>query len=150
MEARGPEANGADEGRAERAAANRAVQALAALAQEHRLAVFRLLIREGPPGLPAGAVAASVGVPPSTLSHHLAVLEGAGLITSQRVERRIYYGIDIAGTRRLLAFLTEDCCRGRPELCGFRKETCADDDHHLPQPEVRDVAQRAGDDPQFR
>ena len=140
----------AEAGPAGTAAAKIAVQALAALAQEHRLAVFRLLVREGPPGLPAGTVAGLVGIPASTLSHHLAALEGAGLITSRRVERRIYYAVDIVGTRRLFAFLTEDCCRGRPELCGYRKEVCSDDDHHLSQSEVRDLAQRPGDDPQFR
>jgi len=93
--------------------------ALAALAQEHRLAVFRLLVREGPCGLPAGAIAARVGVPPSTLSHHLAHLERAGLVRSRREERRIYYALDIGGTRRLIGFLTEDCCRGQPEICGY-------------------------------
>jgi DNA-binding transcriptional ArsR family regulator len=95
------------------------VMALAALAQEHRLAVFRLLVREGPCGLPAGAIAARVGVPPSTLSHHLAHLERAGLVRSRREERRIYYALDIGGTRRLIGFLTEDCCRGQPEICGY-------------------------------
>ncbi len=96
-----------------------AVNALAALAQEHRLAVFRLLVREGPDGLPAGEIAARLTLPPSTLSHHLAHLERAGLLRSWRIERRIYYAIDIAGTRQLVAFLTEDCCQGHPQLCGF-------------------------------
>jgi DNA-binding transcriptional ArsR family regulator len=126
-------------------------EALGALAQEHRLAVFRLLVREGPSGLPAGQVADRVGVPPSTLSHHLAHLERAGLLRSWRVQRRIYYAVDVEGTRRLVAFLTEDCCQGHPELCGYGSKggTCVDD-HHLSQPEVRDVAQRPGDDPQLR
>ena len=95
-----------------------AVAAFAALAQEHRLAVFRLLFREGPSGLPAGEIAARIGVPPSTLSHHLAQLERADLLRSWRVERRIFYAVDLEGTRRLLSFLTEDCCQGHPELCG--------------------------------
>ena len=97
-----------------------AVEALSALAQEHRLAVFRLLVREGPNGLPAGEIAERVAVPPSTLSHHLAHLERAGLLRSWRVERRIFYAVDIEGTRRLVAFLTEDCCQGHPEICGYR------------------------------
>lgn len=95
-----------------------AVAALSALAQETRLAVFRLLVREGPGGLPAGEVAASLGVTPATLSFHLAQLEKAGLLVSRRKSRRIFYAVDLEGTRRVLSFLTEDCCQGRPELCG--------------------------------
>ena len=95
-----------------------AVAALGALAQETRLAVFRLLVRQGPSGLPAGAVAESLGVQPSTLSFHLAHLERAGLLRSWRVQRQIFYAIDFAGMRTLLAFLTDDCCRGHPEICG--------------------------------
>ena len=96
-----------------------AIEAFAALAREHRLAVFRLLVREGPSGLPAGEIAERVAVPSSTLSHHLAHLERAGLLRSWRIERRIFYAVDIEGTRRLVAFLTEDCCQGHPEICGY-------------------------------
>lgn len=99
-----------------------AIAALAALAQEHRLAVFRLLVREGPSGLPAGTIAARVGVPPSTLSHHLAHLERAGLLRSWRIDRRIFYAVDVEGTRRLVAFLTDDCCQGHPEICAMPSE----------------------------
>jgi len=127
-----------------------AVAAFSALAQEHRLAVFRLLVREGPNGLPAGEIAERIAVPPSTLSHHLAHLERAGLLRSWRVERRIFYAVDVEGTRRLIAFLTEDCCQGRPEICGYPSEGGCRDDHHLPQPEMRHVAQYPGDDPQCR
>lgn len=127
-----------------------AIEALAALAHEHRLKVFRLLIREGPNGLPAGVIAERIAVPPSTLSHHLAHLERAGLLRSWRVERRIFYAVDLEGTRRLLAFLTEDCCQGHPEICGYGQEGSCRDDHDLPQPGVRDVAQCPGDDPELR
>ena len=96
-----------------------AVTALSALAQTHRLAVFRLLVQEGPNGLAAGEVAERIGVPPSTLSHHLAQLEHAGLLRSWRVQRNIFYALDVEGTRRLIAFLTEDCCAGQPEICGY-------------------------------
>lgn len=96
-----------------------AIEAFAALAQEHRLAVFRLLVREGPNGLPAGEIADRVAVPSSTLSRHLAHLEQAHLLRSWRVKRQIYYAVDIKGTRRLVAFLTEECCQGRPEICGY-------------------------------
>jgi DNA-binding transcriptional ArsR family regulator len=127
-----------------------AVEALSALAQEHRLAVFRLLVCEGPNGLPAGAIAERIAVPPSTLSHHLAHLERAGLLRSWRVERRIFYAVDIDGTRRMVAFLTEDCCQGHPEICGYEKGGSRGDDHHLPQPRLRDVAECPCDDPKLR
>ncbi|PWC31214.1 metalloregulator ArsR/SmtB family transcription factor [Azospirillum sp. TSO35-2] len=97
--------------------ARTAIDAFAALAQDTRLAVFRLLIKAGPNGLTAGEVANQVGVPASTLSHHLATLERAGLLRSWRVQRQIFYASDHEGTRRLIAFLTEECCQGRPELC---------------------------------
>ena len=94
-----------------------ALDALAALAQATRLEVFRLLVRQGPIGMTAGAVAEALRVAPSTLSPHLAQLERAGLATSWRVDRRIFYAVDIEGTRRLLRYLTEECCGGHPELC---------------------------------
>ncbi len=94
-----------------------ATEAFGALAQETRLAAFRLLVQAGPGGLTAGGVAAALGVPASTLSHHLAHLERAGLLRSWRVQRNVHYATDYEGTRRLLAFLMEDCCQGRPEIC---------------------------------
>ena len=95
-----------------------ALAALAALAHETRLAVFRLLVTEGPNGLPAGEVAVALGVPPSTLSFHLRELERAGLLTSWRRQRQIFYAADYEGMRRFLGFLTADCCQGHPEICG--------------------------------
>ncbi len=95
-----------------------ATSAFAALANETRLKVFRLLVRLGPNGLPAGDIAKRLKVAPPTLSAHLAQLERAGLVHSWRVERRIFYALEVEGTRRLLRYLTEDCCRGQPELCG--------------------------------
>ncbi|MFZ5789972.1 MAG: ArsR/SmtB family transcription factor [Pseudomonadota bacterium] len=102
-----------------------AVAALAALAQETRLAVFRLLVRAGPSGLPAGSLARALGVQPSTLSHHLAELERARLVRRWRVERQIFCAADLAGARRLIAYLVEDCCDGRPEICGDRAPMAA-------------------------
>lgn len=95
-----------------------AVAALSALAHETRLKVFRLLVRQGPEGLPAGRIAEQLDVAPPTLSAHLAQLERAELVRSWRVERWIYYAIEIEGTRRILRYLTENCCQGQPELCG--------------------------------
>ena len=126
-----------------------AVEAFSALAQEHRLAVFRLLMRQGPSGLPAGAIAAHVAIPSSTLSHHLAHLERAGLLRSWRIERRIFYAVDVEGTRRLVTFLTEDCCQGHPEICGYARGGGARDDHDLSQPGLRNVAACPCDDPEL-
>lgn len=96
------------------------VPVFAALSNEHRLAVFRLLMPAGPSGMPAGRIAETLGVPPSTLSAHLAQMCNAGLLRSTRRQRQIIYAIDIEGTRGMIAFLTEDCCRGRPEICGYQ------------------------------
>jgi ArsR family transcriptional regulator, arsenate/arsenite/antimonite-responsive transcriptional repressor len=94
-----------------------AVEALGALGQESRLRVFRLLVRAGPKGMPAGEIAEHLGVPANTMSSHLAVLSRAGLALSRKQGRSVIYAIDIKGTRKLLAFLVEDCCRGQPEVC---------------------------------
>jgi DNA-binding transcriptional ArsR family regulator len=94
-----------------------AVDALGALAHETRLAVFRMLVQAGPDGLIAGTIAERAGVPPSTMSHHLATLERAGLVQSERESRLIHYRADFDGMRRLLAFLMQDCCNGVPEMC---------------------------------
>jgi DNA-binding transcriptional ArsR family regulator len=94
-----------------------AVDALGALAHETRLAVFRMLVQAGPQGLIAGVIAERAGVPPSTMSHHLATLERAGLVQSERESRLIHYRADFAGMRQLLAFLMQDCCNGAPEMC---------------------------------
>ena len=95
-----------------------AIEAFAALAHPQRLAVFRMLVRTGPNGLAAGEIALRLETPPSSLSFHLSQLERAGLIRSRRQSRHVIYAADIEGTRRLLSFLTEDCCEGRPEICG--------------------------------
>jgi DNA-binding transcriptional ArsR family regulator len=97
-----------------------AIAALSALAHEHRLAVFRLLMSAGPAGLAAGEIAARVGLAKSTLSFHLALLERAGLLTATRRQRNILYAVDAEGTRKLIEFLTRDCCDGRPEICGLQ------------------------------
>lgn len=94
-----------------------AVDALGALAHETRLSVFRMLVVAGPEGMIAGAIAERIAVPSSTMSHHLASLERAGLVQSERQSRQIHYRADYAGMRRLLSFLMQDCCGGAPEMC---------------------------------
>jgi DNA-binding transcriptional ArsR family regulator len=96
--------------------------------------------------MPAGQIARQLKIAPSTLSPHLAQLERAGLATSWRDERRIVYAVNIPCMQGLLAFLTEDCCGGHPEICGYARRGALHDDD-LSQPELRDVAQCAGDDP---
>jgi len=95
-----------------------AVEALSALAHGHRLAVFRLLVRAGSDGVPAGEIAREVGVLPNTLSTHLTILGHAGLVRSRREGRSVIYSADYDGMRDLLDFLVADCCAGRPEICG--------------------------------
>jgi len=92
---------------------NTTIRALAALAQEHRLAVFRLLVQAGEAGLPAGAIAEAVGVPASSMSFHLAQLSHAGLIRQRRQSRSLIYSADYAAMGGLMAYLTENCCGGQ-------------------------------------
>lgn len=94
-----------------------AVQALASLAHASRLAVFRLLVSAGPEGLAAGEIGRRLDVPAATLSFHLKELYRAGLIAQQRQGRSLVYRLDVTQMRSLLAYLIEDCCQGRPELC---------------------------------
>jgi DNA-binding transcriptional ArsR family regulator len=94
-----------------------AIAGFGALAQESRLEVFRLLVRAGADGLPAGEIARTLGVPHNTMSSHLGILAQAGLVTARREGRSIIYAIDFTGVRALLSFLMEDCCQGAPEIC---------------------------------
>ncbi|OZB12394.1 MAG: transcriptional regulator [Hyphomonas sp. 34-62-18] len=94
-----------------------ALAQLSALAQENRLALFRLLIKAGPDGLPAGEIAAALGVPPNTLSAQLALLSNAGLIEGTRQGRSIIYTAQYDAISGLIVFLMEDCCQGRSEVC---------------------------------
>lgn len=90
------------------------IRALGALAQEHRLAVFRLLVQAGPDGLPAGALSEAVGLPASSMSFHLAQLSHAGLVGQRRQGRSIIYSADFAAMNALMAYMTENCCGGMP------------------------------------
>ena len=97
--------------------ANEAVAALGALAHEHRLAVYRLLVQAGPDGLPAGVLADRLSVLPSSLTFHLQGLVHAGLVTQRRVSRQIIYAMIPAAMNGLMAYLSENCC-GTGERCG--------------------------------
>src|SRR6266478_9446456 len=93
-----------------------AIAALGALAQETRLALFRLLVTCGPEGLAAGAIGEKLGVPPSSLSFHLQELVHAGLITQRRLSRNLIYSAEYGRMNDLLLYLTENCC-GEGEAC---------------------------------
>ena len=93
-----------------------ATTAFAALAQETRLAAFRLLVRAGPAGLPAGEIARALETAPSTLSTHLGLLQRARLVSSERRSRQIVYRADFAGAGALMRFLMKDCCKGHPAV----------------------------------
>ena len=95
-----------------------AVTALSALAHSGRLEIFRLLVRAGDEGMPAGEIAKATGTLPNTLSSNLNILSVAGLINSRREGRSIIYTAHYSRMRSLLAFLMEDCCGGRAEICG--------------------------------
>lgn len=95
-----------------------AVARLGALAHPARLQAFRLLVAAGPSGVASGEIAAALEVPPTAMSFHLGALERSGLVAARREGRHIFYAVQFEEVRGLLAFLTEDCCGGRPELCG--------------------------------
>lgn len=94
-----------------------AIAALAALAHETRLDVFRYLVEAGPQGEAAGTIGERFGLPPATLSFHLSQMRQAGLVTSRREGRSVVYSADFAAMNGLLAYLTENCCHGRPDAC---------------------------------
>jgi len=94
-----------------------AVAALAALAQDNRLDVFRLLVQAGPEGMPAGEIATALKLAPNTLSFHFDRLRGAGLVTVRRAGRSMIYAARFESMNALLAYLTENCCQGAPDAC---------------------------------
>jgi ArsR family transcriptional regulator len=94
------------------------IGALSALAHEHRLRIYRLLVEQGPDGLPAGTVGERIGLLPSSLTFHLQNLQRAGLILQQRVSRQLIYSADFEVMNGLIGFLTENCCSGSGSSCG--------------------------------
>jgi arsenate reductase len=116
-----------------------AALAFSALGQETRLDLLRVLLDTGPNGMPAGAVAEALGVPPSTLSFHLRALEQCGLIRPTRRGRSLVYAAQVARLRGLLAFLAEACCGGRPDRCGdlaalLGRDAPGGEDHPMTDP----------------
>ena len=93
------------------------VTSLAALAQDTRLDIFRLLVQKGPEGIPAGEIGERLGQPSPTLSFHLTQLRFAGLVTSRRESRSIIYSANFKAMTELLGYLTENCCGGKSEQC---------------------------------
>ena len=96
---------------------NEAVAALGALAQETRLAIFRLLVEAGPEGLSVGRIGEALGAAPATLSFHLKELSHSGLVLSRQESRFIYYSVNFEQMAALMTFLTQNCCRGMPSEC---------------------------------
>jgi ArsR family transcriptional regulator, arsenate/arsenite/antimonite-responsive transcriptional repressor len=94
-----------------------AVAALASLAQETRLSIYRLLVEAGPDGMAAGKIGKTLKVPGATLSFHLKELSRAGLVTTRQEKQFIFYAVDFERMAELMTFLTENCCRGMPQRC---------------------------------
>lgn len=94
-----------------------AVDSLGALAHEHRLAIYRHLVEQGPLGAPAGAIAEAVGLVPSSLTFHLQHLHRAGLIVQRRESRSLIYSVDFRAMNELVGFLTENCCVAADASC---------------------------------
>lgn len=97
--------------------AKQVVTALAAIAHDHRLAIYRLLVEKGPAGLPAGEIAERLEMPPSSLTFHLQQMLHAGLVTQRRLGRQIIYAADYAAMNALVAYLSKNCCGGDAQ-CG--------------------------------
>ena len=94
-----------------------AVTALAALAQETRLSIYRLLIEAGPEGVSVGRIGQTLEVPGTTLSFHLKELARAGLVSSRQEKQFIYYAVDFERMAELMTYLTQNCCQGMPQEC---------------------------------
>jgi ArsR family transcriptional regulator, arsenate/arsenite/antimonite-responsive transcriptional repressor len=104
-----------------------AVIALSALAQEHRLEIFRLLVQAGENGVPAGKIGENLDIPLSTLSFHLNQLKQAELIRCRREGRTLFYSANYASMNALMAYLTENCCQGQTENCTLPVECVPED-----------------------
>ena len=104
-----------------------AITALSALAHEHRLTILRLLVEQGPEGLPAGVIADEVGLQPSSLTFHLQHLTRAGLLVATRASRQIFYAADFGAMNALVGYLTENCCIASGASCSAECQPAADE-----------------------
>jgi ArsR family transcriptional regulator, arsenate/arsenite/antimonite-responsive transcriptional repressor len=98
---------------------SQAIVALAALAQETRLDIFRLLVQAGDDGMPAGRIGGKLGLPSATLAFHLKELKHAGLVTFAREGRSLIYAAEYPAMNSLLTYLAQNCCQGSPSACGL-------------------------------
>jgi len=117
-----------------------AIAALAALAQETRLDIFRLLVQTGPDGLPAGRIGEQLGLPSATLSFHLNQLKQADLVTFRREGRSLIYAAAYPTMNALMAYLTENCCQGDAAACGIgvcNPATASQGERHEAPPRAR-------------
>ena len=114
-----------------------AVDALAALAQASRLEIYRLLVQAGQEGMPAGSIGEALGVPPATLSFHLAHLVRAGLAASRQEGRFVIYSADYANMNALVAFLTKNCCGGKSCAPARTQASTQKGDDHEALPRAR-------------
>ena len=94
------------------------IETFAALAQDSRLSIFRLLVREEPHGLPVGEISKRLDIVPSTLSGHLSILKRAKLLKATRQKREIHYAANLDAMGELVRFMLDDCCNGQVENCG--------------------------------
>ena len=101
-----------------------AIRALGALAQDTRLAIFRMLVEKGLGGLAAGAIAEALELPPSSLSFHLAQLHHAGLVIQRRESRSLIYSVDFDAMNELMGYLTENCCAGGGDCLPTKRIAC--------------------------
>ena len=118
------------------------IRALAALAQESRLAIFRLLVEQGPQGLTVGKIAEVLQIAPATLSFHLKELTNADLITARQDGRFIIYSADFAAMNGLLGFLTENCCRASGDNCSPMSGTACAPEQDAPARAAKSTSKR--------
>jgi ArsR family transcriptional regulator len=104
---------------------DQAVAALAALAHDYRLSIYRMLVEAGPAGLNAGTIAARLNIPPSSLTFHVQQLHRAGLISQQRKSRELIYSTDFDVMNGLVGYLTENCCAGTAQMASVCEPGCA-------------------------
>lgn len=98
------------------------IEMLSALAQQTRLSVFKMLIKNGKSGIAAGKMAEQLNMPQNSLSSHLKIMSHAGLIKANREGRHLIYSVELDATKNLIGFLINDCCDGHPEICALREK----------------------------